>query len=70
MLDLIVRGGRVVTPGTVARLDVGIEGEQIAVVAEPGRLPETSAQEIHAEGLLVFPGGIARGPGGAAAGTE
>ncbi len=58
MLDLIVRGGRVVTPGTVARLDVGIEGEQIAVVAEPGRLPETSAKEIHAEGLLVFPGGI------------
>ena len=28
MLDLIARGGRVLTPGTVALLDIGIEGEQ------------------------------------------
>ncbi len=58
MLDLIIRGGRVVTPGTVARLDIGIEGERIAVLAEPGTLPTSGAREIAAEGLLVLPGGI------------
>ncbi len=40
MLDLIARGGRVLTPGTVTLLDFGIEGEQIVAVAEPrGRCP-------------------------------
>ncbi len=58
MLDLIIRGGRVVTPGTVAELDVGIEGERISVIAEPGTLPEGNAREIDASGLVVLPGGI------------
>ena len=57
-LDQIVRGGRVVTPGGVRALDVGIEGERIAVVAEPGSLPDADARVLDAHGLLVLPGGI------------
>ena len=57
-LDLIVRGGQVVTPGRVGRLDVGIDGERIAVLAEPGALPDGGARVIDADGLLVLPGGI------------
>ena len=38
MLDLIIRGGQVVTPEGVGTLDVGIQGERIAVVALPGTL--------------------------------
>ncbi len=57
-LDLIVRGGQVVTPGRVGRLDVGIEGERIAVLAQPGALPDGGARVLDADGLLVLPGGI------------
>ena len=57
-LDLVVRGGEVVTPGEVRRLDVGIRGEQIAVVAEPGTLPADGARIVEADGLIVLPGGI------------
>jgi hypothetical protein len=38
MLDLIIRGGDVVTPQGVARCDVAIRGEAIAAVAAPGTL--------------------------------
>ncbi|GIX47388.1 MAG: dihydropyrimidinase [Candidatus Tectimicrobiota bacterium] len=58
MLDLIIRGGQVVTPERVAVLDVGIAGEKIAAVAQPGTLPAETARVIDARGLLVIPGGI------------
>ena len=32
MLDMIVRGGRVVTPQRVAKMDVAIQGEKIVAV--------------------------------------
>ena len=36
MLDLIIRGGQVVTSEGVAQRDLGVQGEQIAAVALPG----------------------------------
>jgi dihydropyrimidinase len=58
MLDLIVRGGQVVTPEGVGTWDVGIEGERIAAIAAPGTLPGNDARVIDAAGKLLIPGGI------------
>ncbi|HVQ77474.1 MAG TPA: amidohydrolase family protein [Candidatus Binatia bacterium] len=58
MLDIVIRGGQVVTPGGVGHWDVGIEGERIAVVAAPGVLPGEVGRVIDAAGKLVIPGGI------------
>ncbi|MBV9971161.1 MAG: amidohydrolase family protein, partial [Xanthobacteraceae bacterium] len=59
MLDIIIRGGDVVTPHGVVQGDVAIAGETIAAVTAPGALearPET--REIDAAGRIVMPGGI------------
>ena len=48
MLDLIIRGGDVVTPQGVAKYDVAIKGETIAVVAAPGTLADTAATRRNA----------------------
>ena len=40
------------------RLDVGIAGERIAFVAEPGVVAAEAARTIDATGLLVLPGGV------------
>jgi dihydropyrimidinase len=58
MLDLVIRGGQVVSPAGVGTWDVGIEGERIAVVAAAGTLPVESTRVIDATGKLVIPGGI------------
>lgn len=58
MLDLIIRGGQVVTPEHVGEMDIGIQGEQIAALARPGTLPAESARVIEAHGKIVVPGGI------------
>lgn len=58
MLDLVIRGGQVVTPEGVGAWDVGVEGERIAAIAAPGTLPVDSARVIDASGKLVIPGGI------------
>src|ERR1700694_1721324 len=58
MLDLVIRGGKVVTPDGVAVWYVGIPGETIAALAAPGSLPTDSARVIDAAGQLVIPGGI------------
>jgi dihydropyrimidinase len=53
-LDLVVRGGTVVTASDVFRADVGIRDGRIAAVAE-----RLEAEEIlDASGLLVLPGGV------------
>ena len=36
MLDLIIRGGLVVTPQAVGEMDVGVQGEKIVAVGWPG----------------------------------
>lgn len=59
MLDLIIRGGEVVTPQGVGNFDVAVKGETIAAVAAPGTLDETAATRIvDASGKIVMPGGI------------
>jgi len=59
MLDLIVRGGLVVTPQGAELLDVAVAGERIAAVAAPEALKDAPvARVIDASGKLVLPGGI------------
>ena len=58
MLDLIIRGGQVVTPEGVGEYDLGIQGERIAAVALPGALEAEARRTIDATGRVVLPGGI------------
>ncbi|MCP3914577.1 MAG: dihydroorotase [bacterium] len=55
MRSLLVRGGRVVSTGGVAPLDVSIENGRVAALG-PGLPPAPNAQVIEAAGKLVFPG--------------
>ncbi len=58
MLDLIIRGGQVVTPWGVSDWDVAIQGERIVAVAAPGTLTDDVGRVIDATGKVVAPGGI------------
>ena len=59
MLDLVIRGGQIVTPQGVVTGDVAIAVETIAAITAPGALPAGSAQrEIDATGKIIMPGGI------------
>lgn len=48
MLDMIIRGGRVVAPEGAADLDVGIQEGRIAIVAAPGTLGGDAGRVIDA----------------------
>src|SRR5256885_10742330 len=57
MLDLVIRGGDVVTPQGVGRWDVAVQGERIVAVGLPD--PETPAGRVlDATGKIVVPGGV------------
>ena len=58
MIDLIIRGGQVVSPGGVGDWDVAIQGEKIAALAQQGTLPGDVGRIIDATGKIVVPGGI------------
>ena len=58
MSDLIIRGGRVVTPAGVGSWDVVVQGERIAAVTQPGAIGAEGARVIDASGKIVVPGGI------------
>ncbi len=58
MLDLIIRGGDIVTPQGVVRGDLAVAGETIAAVAVGGTLPGDALRVIDATGHIVMPGGI------------
>ena len=58
MIDLIIRGGQVVTPWGVGDWDVAVDGEKIAAVAVPGSIPAESVRVLDAAGKVVVPGGI------------
>ena len=58
MLDLVIRGGRVITPQGVGAWDVGVQEERIAVLGAPGTLPGEASRVIDATGLIVAPGGV------------
>ncbi len=55
MLDLIIQGGRVVTPTAVSKLDIGIQGQQIVTLGLSQYMAE-ARETINAAGLLVLPG--------------
>ncbi len=57
MLDLVIRGAQVVTPQGVGALDIGIEGERIALLGAPGTLP-AAGRTLDVTGKIVVPGGI------------
>ena len=59
MLDLIVRGGLVVTPEGAGPGDIAVMGEKIATVAAPEALKDVpSARTLDASGKIVLPGGV------------
>ena len=58
MLDLIIKGGQVVTPQTVGEMDIGVQGEKIVAVGWPGTLSADAKRTIDARGKIVIPGGI------------
>ena len=58
MLDLIIRGGQVVTAEAVGELEVGVQDGRIAAVALPGTLEVEARRTINAAGKVVLPGGI------------
>src|SRR5438876_3551500 len=58
MLDLVIRGGQVVTPQAVGEMDVGIQGEKIVAVGWPGTLAAEAGRVIETRGKIVIPGGI------------
>ncbi|MCC7426886.1 MAG: amidohydrolase family protein [Alphaproteobacteria bacterium] len=59
MLDLIVRGDRVVTPQGVGAYDIAVQGGRIVAVTAPGALPAgAGTRVVDATGKIVMPGGI------------
>jgi dihydroorotase len=56
LVDLVLRGGRVVTPGGIVEADLAVAEGKIAAI---GRIGEVVArQELRIEGLTVLPGAI------------
>lgn len=58
MLDLLFKNATVVGSDRTAQLDVGIAGEKIAFLADPGVLEWEASRTVDASGLLLVPGGI------------
>jgi dihydropyrimidinase len=59
MVELVIRGDRVVTPQGDGPADVAVAGERIVAVAAPGSLPvPEGARLVDATGKIVMPGGI------------
>ena len=58
LLDLVIRGGQMVNvfTGEVARADIGIFGDRIAVVDFGGVFGLTAREELDARGLIAVPG--------------
>jgi len=54
-LDLLVRGGTVVTPAGRRRLDVGVRDGVVVTLGSDAR---TARRTVDARGLLVLPGGV------------
>jgi adenine deaminase len=58
LLDLVIRGGQMVNvfTGEIARADIGIFGDRIAVVDFGGAFGLTAREELDARGLIAVPG--------------
>ena len=58
MLDLMIKGGQVVTPERVAELDIAVADGVIVAVSQPGAITAEAQRTIDATGKIVVPGGI------------
>ena len=58
MLDLLIKGGQVVTPSGAGDFDVGIEDGRIVLVAERNAIELEAHRTINAAGKYVLPGGV------------
>src|SRR5690348_4159332 len=58
MLDLLIRGGRVVTPEAVGEWDIGVQDEKIVSLTDARATPAEARRVVDASGRLVVPGGI------------
>ena len=57
MLDLLIRGGEVVTPQGVGKWGVGVQGEKIVFIGAEEHAPQ-AGRTVDAGGKIVVPGGI------------
>jgi dihydropyrimidinase len=57
MVDLVIRGGEVVTPQGVGVWDVAVQGERIVALGVPGEFRE-AGRVLDATGKVVVPGGV------------
>ena len=58
MLDVLIRGGTVVSPDASVAFDVGIKDGRIVAFAAPNSIELSAARTIDARGKYVIPGGI------------
>jgi dihydropyrimidinase len=58
MLDVLIRGGTVVSPQSSSRFDLGIQDGRIVVFATPNSVDLAATRIIDAQGKYVVPGGI------------
>jgi dihydropyrimidinase len=58
MLNLLVRGGRVVGPDAIGDWDIGIADGSIVTLSAAGAIEQEAERTIDASGRLVVPGGI------------
>src|ERR1043166_8189700 len=59
VIDILIRGDRVVTANGVGAWDIAVAGEKILSVAAPGTVKDADAgRVIDARGKIVIPGGI------------
>lgn len=56
-VDLVIRGGRVVSPDRIVEASVAIAGEHIVAVGHDDVMPP-AAREMRADGLYLLPGAI------------
>lgn len=58
MLDVLIKGGQVVSPDRTDACDIGVVDGQVAVLARPDTLAMDAERSIDASGKYVIPGGI------------
>jgi len=57
LVDLVIRGGSVVSPDRIVAASVAIDGEHIVAVGHDDVMP-SARRELRAEGLFLLPGAI------------
>jgi len=55
-MDLVVKGGKVWTPGGLIEADIAVHQGKVAALAKPTALPDSFSAVIEARGKVVIPG--------------